>query len=200
MFHNIAPEILRRMKVLEKRDAKEQENLVNIDSFDKLRQVPPETGRFLSIMALTAPEGNWLEIGTSAGYSALWISLACKVRGTTLTTFEINPNKIKKATETFDKTNTSRFVNIVEGNVLDNLLEYKNISFCFLDAEKKIYKDCYEIMLPNMVPGAILLADNVISHRRYLKSMVNKTLRDERVDAVIIPIGKGILLARKKDV
>lgn len=197
MFHNISPEILKRMKVLEKRDTKEQANLVTVESFDKLRQVPPETGRFLSIMASTSPKGKWLEIGTSAGYSGLWLSLACKLRNTKLTTFELNPKKIKLANETFTKTNTTEFIEIIEGNVLEHLNSYKNISFCFLDAEKKLYKECYEILIPNMVSGGILLADNVISHKRYLKSMANKTLRDDRVDGVVVPIGKGVLMARK---
>lgn len=197
MFHEISSAMQKRMNYLEKSDKLQQENEVDIESFEKLRQIPPETGKFLSLIAASAPEGTWLEIGTSGGYSGLWLSLACKLQNKKLTTFELNPNKIKIAKETFTLTSTEKYINIIEGNVLDHLNQYKNISFCFLDAEKKLYKDCYEILIPNMVSGGLLLADNAISHQRFLKSMINKSLKDSRVDSVVIPIGKGVLMCRK---
>ena len=65
----------------------------------RLRQIPPETGRFLALMAMLAPEGKFIEIGTSAGYSTLWIILACKERNQSIQTFEILPEKIILAKE-----------------------------------------------------------------------------------------------------
>ena len=64
---------------------------------DRLRQVPAESGIVLSLLAKNAPPGNLLEMGTSAGYSALWISLAAKERNQRLQTFEILPEKATMA-------------------------------------------------------------------------------------------------------
>ena len=72
-----------------------------------------------------------------------------------------------------------------------------NISFCFLDAEKELYADCYELVVPNLVPGGILVADNAISHAETLQPMLDRALSDERVDALIVPIGMGELVCRK---
>ena len=79
-----------------------------------------------------------------------------------------------------------------------HLPAYNGIAFCFLDAEKDLYAPCYELILPRMVPGGILVADNAISHQTELRPMLDRALRDERVDAVLVPIGMGDLVCRKK--
>ena len=64
-------------------------------------------------------------------------------------------------------------------------------------AKKEVYEDCYDLVIPNMVYGGILVADNAINHYETLKPMLDKALNDDRVDALIVPIGKGVLLCRK---
>ncbi|MHC1782243.1 MAG: hypothetical protein AB9891_05685 [Anaerolineaceae bacterium] len=76
MFHTIRQPILDRMKVLEEQDSRDRQD--GTDRLKRLRQIPPETGKFLALLAAGAPEGEFVEIGTSAGYSALWIALACE--------------------------------------------------------------------------------------------------------------------------
>jgi predicted O-methyltransferase YrrM len=182
------------------------EYLQEIDSTDRidgtprlkrLRQIPPETGKFLSLLAASAPKGQFIEIGTSAGYSALWIGLACKLIGNKLITFEILEEKIKLAKETFNQTNMVDYIELIEGDARDYLKDYKRIAFCFLDAEKEIYGECYDLVIPNMIKGGILISDNAINHYETLKPMINKALSDQRVDALVVPIGKGELLCRK---
>jgi len=163
----------------------------------RLRQIPPETGKFLSILAASAPKGEFIEIGTSAGYSTMWIALACVERGNKIKTFEILKEKIKLAKETFRQSKMEKYVDLIEGDARDYLKELKNISFCFLDAEKEVYDDCYDIIVPNMVKGGLLVADNAINFYDVLKPMIDKALSDERVDALIVPIGKGELVCRK---
>jgi caffeoyl-CoA O-methyltransferase len=195
MFHKIPDSIKKRMEYLEDLDTKDR-----IDStprMERLRQIPPETGKFVSLLAASAPKGEFLEIGTSAGYSALWIALACKVNGNKLVTFEIRKDKAEFARETFQLTGLSDIVELIEGDARDYIPNYKNISFCFLDAEKEVYGDCYDLVIPNMIKGGILVADNAINHYETLKPMLDKTLADERVDALIVPIGKGELVCRK---
>jgi predicted O-methyltransferase YrrM len=163
----------------------------------RLRQIPPETGKFVAILAASAPKGEFLEIGTSAGYSALWIALACQLNGNKLITFEILKEKAKLARETFDLTKLNDTVALIEGDARDYIPNYRDISFCFLDAEKEVYEDCYDLVIPNMIKGGILVADNAINHYETLKPMLEKALADERVDALIVPIGKGELVCRK---
>ena len=195
MFHKIPEVIKKRMKYLEELDA--QDRLDGTTRMERLRQIPPETGKFISILAASAPKGEFLEIGTSAGYSALWIALACQLNGNKLHTFEIRKNKAELARETFELTDLKDFIELIEGDARDYIPNYKNISFCFLDAEKEVYEDCYDLVIPNMVRGGILVADNAINHYKMLKPMLDKALADERVDALIVPIGKGELVCRK---
>jgi len=197
MFNQIPSAILARMQYLEDRDKKEMLGKVDIQHFDKLRQIPPETGRFISLIAACSPKGRWLEIGTSAGYSALWLALACKNMGTKLTTFELDLQKIELANETFLQCNVKEYIELVEGHVLEQLSNYTEISFCFLDTEKELYLECYEKIILNMIPGGILLADNVISHQADLQPMIDRALSDERVDSMVVPVGQGILMSRK---
>ena len=195
MFHKIPESIKKRMKYLEDLDKKDR--IDGTPRMERLRQIPPETGRFISILAASAPKGEFLEIGTSAGYSALWIALACQLNGNKLITFEILQDKAELAKETFASTNLNEIVELIEGDAREFIPNYKNISFCFLDAEKEVYEDCYDLVIPNMVKGGILVADNAINHYETLKPMLDRALADERVDGLIVPIGKGELVCRK---
>ncbi len=195
MFHNLSEEVRNRMQYLEDIDSRDRND--GTPRLKKLRQIPPETGKFLSILAASAPEGKYVEIGTSAGYSTLWIALACKLIGNKLTTFEVLEDKIHLAKETFRETNMEEYIELIEGDARNYIKNYNHISFCFLDAEKEVYEDCYDLVIPNMVKGGIFVADNAINHYETLKPMIDKALADERVDALIVPIGKGELLCRK---
>ncbi len=195
MFHNIDPQILERMQHLERLDAADRKD--GTPRMQRLRQIPPLTGQFIAQMAACAPDGNWIEIGTSAGYSTLWLALACRELGKKITTFEILPEKARLAQETFRLAAVENEVELIHGDALAHLPKYKNISFCFLDAEKEIYRECYEIVIPNMVRGGLLIADNAINHRAILQPMIEHALQDKRIDACVLPIGMGELMCRK---
>jgi predicted O-methyltransferase YrrM len=196
MFHDIPVAVQKRMRYLENLDKKHRTE--DAPSHVRLRQVPPETGQFLALMALMAPPGKYLEIGTSGGYSALWLSLACRESGRRLITFEVIKEKVELARETFQVAKVEDVVELIQGDARKYLGDYKGISFCFLDAEKEIYAECYEKIVPNMTRGGILVADNVISHKDILEKMVEDALRDQRVDAMVVPIGNGELVCIKK--
>jgi len=196
MFDDIPQGILDRMKELEQIDA--QDRADGTARLERLRQIPPETGKFIALLAATAPAGRYLEIGTSAGYSTLWLALACRLVSRRITTFEVLDQKVKLALHTFERTGVGDVVDLVHGNALDHLPNCSDVSFCFLDAEKEVYAACYEAVVPNMVSGGILVADNAINHEKTLRPMLDRALADDRVDALIVPIGKGELVCRKK--
>jgi predicted O-methyltransferase YrrM len=195
MWQDISEQMARRMCVLEEMDAKDRSD--GTTRLERLRQIPPETGKFVSLLAASAPTGLFIEVGTSAGYSTMWIALACQARGCRITTHEILPRKVAMARDTFLSAGIEDVVELVQGNALDFLPEYKDIAFCFLDAEKEVYAACYEMIIPNMVQGGILVADNAINHEATLRPMLDRALSDPRVDAMIVPIGKGELVCRK---
>lgn len=184
------------MQMLESIDARDRTD--GTPRLERLRQIPPETGRFIALLASMAPDGPLIEIGTSAGYSTLWLALACRDLGRKLTTFEILPEKATIARETFRTAEVEDIVELIEGDALKRLKAWRDIAFCFLDAEKEIYYDCYELVIPKMVPGGILIADNAIDHALTLQPMIDRALADGRVDSMVVPIGKGELICRKR--
>ena len=197
MFHDIPRSVLDRMRILEETDATDRVD--GTPQMERLRQIPPDAGRFLAILAAGAPEGAVIEVGTSAGYSTLWLALACQATNRTLTTFEMLPDKVDLARETFRVARVQHLVDLVEGDALGHLAGVDEIAFCFLDAEKEVYADCYEAVVPNLVTGGLLVADNAISHRDALRPMLDRALNDPRLDAVIVPIGTGELVCRKTE-
>jgi caffeoyl-CoA O-methyltransferase len=196
VFHDIPESIDQTMKELEKRDAIDRVD--GTAMLDRLRQIPPETGQFLGLLAASAPKGAWIEIGTSAGCSTLWLALACRESGQTLTTFEILAAKSAMAAQTIAAAGVGDVVTLVEGDFLAHVDTLGEIGFCFLDAEKEIYGSCDEAIVPRLVPGALLVADNAISRQADLQPMIEAALSDPRVDALVVPIGTGELVCRKR--
>jgi caffeoyl-CoA O-methyltransferase len=196
VFHDIPEKILKRMQYLERLDA--QHRRQGASDLERLRQVPPATGKLLAFIAATAPEGRYLEIGTSGGYSTLWLSLACRARGLKITTFEVVKAKAKLAMETFREAGVEDLVDLVVGDARTYLDAYGSVAFCFLDAEKVYYQDCYNALVPNLVSGGMLVADNIISHQEILGPFVRNAMKDSRVDALIDPTGSGLLLCRRQ--
>lgn len=195
MFHDIPQSIKERMAYLEAVDARDR--IDGTPRLMRLRQIPPETGKFLALLAASAPLGALLEIGTSAGYSSLWLSLACRLRNQKLTTFEVLPEKARLAQETFTAARVESLIEIVQDDARRLLASYYQVAFCFLDAEKDIHQSCYDLVIPNLVPGGLLVADNVISHQAELQSFLRYASEDPRLDALVVPLGKGLLLCRK---
>lgn len=204
MFHNIPQEILDRMRHLEERDARDRTD--GTPHSHRMRQIPPETGKFLALLVANTPDGALVEIGTSAGYSTLWLALACREVGRTVATYEISEVKAGWARETFDLSGVSDVVTLVHGDAREALRSWgstprqhnQGIAFCFLDAEKADYLEFYDLVVPNLVRGGLLAADNASSHGQDIDSTIQRSLLDERVDALVVPIGKGVLVCRKR--
>jgi predicted O-methyltransferase YrrM len=195
MFHNIPLAVTKQMQALEEIDAKDRQD--GTPKIKRLRQIPPETGKVLAFLAAGAPEGAWLEIGTSAGYSSLWLSLAARHCGEKLITFELLPDKIKLAKDTIKKAAVGDVVELVHGDARGHVRDYAEVGFCFLDCEKEMYLDFFELISPNLVRGGLLVVDNVVSHEAEVKPMLDKAFADLSLASVVIPVGKGLLVCRK---
>lgn len=196
MFHDIPEAVAVRMAHLEEMDARDRAD--GTGRLQRLRQVPPGIGRFVALLAAGTPPGRWIEIGTSAGYSTLWIALACRELGRRVTTFEVLEEKAALARETFALAGVDDVVELVQGDVRDHLSSLADVAFCFLDAEKEIYADCYEAVVPLLKPGGLLVADNAVGFEDVLRPMLDRALADERVDALVVPWATGELVCRKR--
>lgn len=196
MFHDIPAAVRARMSYLESLDARDRAD--GTPKNRRLRQIPPETGKFIALLAASAPaQGAVIEIGSSAGYSTLWLALACRASGRRMTTFEYSPEKARLAQETFQMCGVEEAVELVVADARRELQRYEQIAFCFLDAEKEIYLECYELIVPRLALGGLLVADNALSHQADLQPLLDRAGSDERVNALVVPIGKGELVCRK---
>ncbi len=194
MFHNLPEAFVARMRTLETRDAEQRQQ--GLPKTQRYCQVPPETGRFLALLCASAPPGPVLEIGTSAGYSTLWLLQACRLSGRSLTTVELLESKRAIAAETFALTGVAAEVEQRAGDAREVARDLEGLAFCFIDAEKPEYPAYYELCLERSLPGALLVCDNITSHAEHLQDFTAKVLADTRVDALLVPLGKGLLVCR----
>ncbi len=196
MFHKIPQPILDRMKELEEIDTRDRQD--GTPRIKRLRQVAPETGRVLAFLAHTVPtQGAWLEVGTSAGYSTLWLSLAIKAKSKTLFTYELLPEKTALARETFKQTKVEKLIELKNGDARGHVGDFGEVAFCFIDCEKEMYAEIFDLVAPNLVTDGLVIVDNVISFKEDLADFIARVEADEHLDTIILPVGKGLMVCRK---
>jgi len=162
-----------------------------------LRQIPPETGKLLAILLAGCPAGDAAEVGAGAGYSGLWLALACRATTRKLTTFELDPAKAELARQSFSAADVLDVVELCEADALEGLKSLQNLAFCFVDAERDMAAAAFELALAALPTGGIIAVDNAISHADEFPQFLYDVEMDPRVDAVIVPIGSGLLVCRK---
>ncbi len=179
---------------LEARDSQERES--GAPRHIRLRQVMPDVGRFLHNLVLSTRPRSLIEVGTSGGYSTIWLASAAAVAGGSATTLEIDPAKVALALESVRDAGLDGTVTIVEGDAFEYFRRRQEpADFVFLDAEKEDYLSFLGLIVPLLVPGGILIADNLTSHEADLREFRAAALSDPRLSAVVVPIGRGELFA-----
>jgi predicted O-methyltransferase YrrM len=124
--------------------------------------VPLADARLLRVLAESMGAKNVVELGTSTGYSGLWLSNALRKTGGKLTTFELDPDRAATAREHFKRAGVDNIITLMEGDAHKNLEKVKGpIDLAFVDAEKDGYKQYLEQLLPKMRPGGLILAHNM---------------------------------------
>jgi len=142
-----------------------QESLKQLEQFGKknyMFNVSRETGEFLNQLVKKYKPKNILEIGTSNGYSTIWLGLAAKEVNAEITTIEKDKEKIKLAKQNFKKANLD--INIIQGDALEQIPKLnQKFDFVFIDALKKDYLKYLKSI--NLSKRAIITAHNVVSHK-----------------------------------
>jgi len=188
MFHDISAGMQQVMRALEEQVARDQPSLRSVDS---------DVARILALLAISAPPGAFLELGSSGGYSSLWLSLAARAKGVRLTTVDLNEKKVALAKENISRAGAASLVEVFHGDAFDFAGRSEPLAFCFSDIEPpELNAKIYELVVPRLVPGGWLVVDNVTSPR-HQKQFIERAYSDPRVDCVLLPFPKGDMICRK---
>lgn len=158
------------------------------------------TGEFLNLLIRASKSKNVLELGTSNGYSGIWIGKALKETGGKLTTIEFYEKRIIPARENFAKCEVLDIITTLEGSAI-KILEYlpkdEKFDFVFIDANKSETLKYFELIHPHLVEGGILAVDNVLSHEEKVRPYIETIGRHPDYENVVLPLPAGLSLARK---
>jgi len=158
----------------------------------RMLNITPETGRLLWILVRSARATRILEVGTSNGYSTIWLADAARATGGRVTTLELNPAKVKLARENLARAGLADRVEVLEGRAVDSLGTRPGpFDFVFLDADRGNYLTYLELVVPRLVPGGLLVADNVSSHAQELHDYLARVKSHPALLSVTVPVGKG---------
>ncbi len=159
--------------------------------------ISADTGQFFNILISISKAKNVLEVGTSNGYSAIWLGEAAKHNKGKITTIEISEHKVKMAAENFKRANLSN-IKIVHGDALKEIPKLKGkFDFLFLDAVKEDYINYFKLAYPKLAKNAVIVADNAIMFERYMKDFLIYVRNHKNLRSVLVPIGSGVEFSLK---
>ncbi len=158
------------------------------------------TGEFLYTLIKTANCKNVVEIGTSNGYSGIWLGKALKETGGHLTTIEFWEKRFSIARENFKACGVNDCISIIQGSACDVLKEFPEdfkIDFAFIDANKKEYIDYFKLIHPHLNEGGFIACDNVLSHKEKTQSFIDAINNHPDYENVVLSLPAGLSLGRK---
>ncbi len=173
------------------------------DRLERLRNLEPETARLLAVLVRGAARGTTaarvLELGTSNGYSTIWLADAAKACGGTLTSVEIDPARSAQAAENLRRAGLDAFAELCVADAGAYLAGSPDAAWelIFLDAERPEYVGYWPDLVRTLSAGGMLVVDNVISHADEVAAFRELAEHDHRFTDVLVPIGAGALLAVK---
>ncbi len=162
--------------------------------------VPPETAHFLYLIVIAARATRILEIGTSNGYSTIWMALAARNHKGLVATLENDPKKVIMARKNFVNADVSRVIEMWQGDATHMLKRHSGLfDLVFIDAAKKEYRKYYEVAYPMTRQHGLLIADNAISHADEMRDFLDFVDKDPRVLTSLLPIGSGLKVILKME-
>ena len=158
----------------------------------RMLNITPDTGRLLWILIRSTRATRILEVGTSNAYSTLWLADAARATGGRVTTLEADAGKIELARENLRRGGCADLVEIVAGRAAETLSRLTGpFDFVFLDADRASYLTYLELVVPRVVPGGLIVADNVTSHAEELEGYLARVKSHPSLFSVTVPVGKG---------
>jgi predicted O-methyltransferase YrrM len=179
---------------LEEEDRREREEGVAREL--RARQVASTTGQFL--FALIAPQWDCevLEIGGSRGYSTIWIAAGVRSFGGRVLSLEHDPQKCEAWRRNIAEAGLEEWAELIEGDAYETLPAIDDVfDIVFLDAEKEDYERLFELARDKVEPGALFVADNMLSHEETLGAYSRARQSDPTLESVTVPLDRGLELS-----
>jgi predicted O-methyltransferase YrrM len=179
---------------LEAEDAAEREQ--RLPASERSRAVAPTTGRFLFSLVAPQTDCEVLEIGGSRGYSTIWLAAGVRYLGGRVLSLEADPKKVDAWRRNITGAGLDDWAELVEGDAHETLPPIGDIfDVVFIDAEKEDYEDYFALARDKVEPGALFVADNVLSHPEVLAQYSAARQADPTLESVTIPLDRGLELS-----
>jgi predicted O-methyltransferase YrrM len=165
----------------------------------KMLNITRDTGEFLAVLIRATLALRLLEIGTSNGYSTLWLASAARAIGGAVTTVEHSDYKVGLASNNFDRSGLRSYISQVHddaGRVLERSAD-SAFDFIFLDSERPEYPGWWPNLRRVLRPGGLLVVDNATSHPQEMAPFVALVEADTSFTTSLVPVGNGEFMAVK---
>jgi predicted O-methyltransferase YrrM len=183
-------------RVLERLEEEDRaERAAGLPAGQRSRQVGPTTGRLLFALAAAHPGIEVLEIGGSRGYSAIWLASGARLLGGRVVSLELDPERSVAWRANVAESGLDDWAELVEGDAHETLRATEDVfDLVFLDAEKGDYEALFALVRPLLEPGALVVADNVLSHADTLRAYSEARQSDPTLVSVTLAVDRGLEL------
>ena len=167
----------------------------------RLRNLQPEAAELLAVLIRAASARRILEVGTSNGYSTLWLADAVNVTGGHVESLDIDPRRSDQACANIARAGLDGLATCRTVSAAQALSEYPDDAWdlIFLDAERPEYVGYWPNVRRTLAPGGTLVIDNAVSHAAELSDINRELADDPRLTTVSVPIGDGLLVSVDAD-
>ena len=167
----------------------------------KFMAIGPKSGQLVNWLIRSQKAPNVLEIGTSLGYSTLWLADAAQAAGGRVTTIETREAKSAYARKMIEEAGLAGHVEFLVGNAVELIGEIPaGFDFVLIDLPKQFYVACLEAIYPKLNPGAIIVADNIIHGPKgeFTGDYVRTIRAKPDITSTVVPVGSGLEISRYK--
>jgi predicted O-methyltransferase YrrM len=170
-----------------------------VERWQKMLNITPETGELLAILVLSAKAERVLEIGTSNGYSTLWLADAAREISGRVVTVEFAAAKAELARQNFARAGLAAYIQQAVADAGEFLRRQPAASadLLFLDSDRQHYLTWWPAIERVVAPGGLLVVDNAVSHPAEMESFIAEVRSAPGWRGVVLPVGNGELLALK---
>jgi caffeoyl-CoA O-methyltransferase len=176
---------------LEAEDADERAR--NVPREQRARQVARTTGQFLFSFVAPQTDCEVLELGGSRGYSTIWLAAGVRYLAGRVLSLENDPAKVEAWRANVEEAGLSDWAELVPGDAFETLPAIDDVfDVVFLDAEKELYEPLFDGARDKLEPGAVVIADNVLSHEEVLGAYSRARQADPTLESVTVPLDRGL--------
>jgi predicted O-methyltransferase YrrM len=176
---------------LEEEDARERE--AGLPPADRSRAVAQATGRFLFSFVAPQTDCEVLELGGSRGYSTIWLAAGVRYLGGRVLSVEHDPKKIEAWRRNIAEAGLADWTDLIEGDAREVVPSIDDVfDLVFLDTEKEDYEELFGLARAKLEPGAVVIADNVLSHADTLAAYSQARQTDPTLESVTVPLDRGL--------